>query len=642
MKTDPETHKDVLDPDAKKANTPSGIAGIRARVILLILITQAAIIYWVADAEIVSGIYLICYSVMMPTALYLLAARVLRRWLPFDDRELLIGYIVLTATIPIVGFGGLRFLIEGMGYIRFFSETQPDWLKFVPYLDKLPVLHDPQAIRDLYRGGTGIPWTAWIVPIAFWSTYLLALTGIWLSLAGILRHVWIKQERLSFPVAMLPLQLADPKDDFFRKPVFWFGFAIPAILQSLLAIHEWVPAVPAMQLKAFNIAPMIFASPPWNAIPDLNVGFYPMAVGLAFFVPSNVSFSCWFFAILVRLFCVVCAMMGIEPARTKASRFPYYEEQASGAWIAFAFLILWSARRHIRSAVQSVPKEDRSAIGKLWVSAIACTILCAAMMYAVGIPPFMAGSVILIYAAYVLTGARVRAEAGGQWTFSPLWSAHNATQAMMGTDGLGHGALASAGFFNLVHVDIRGQSLPYLMEGMDIAEKSGIPWRTVLIWVGIGTISALVLGWWSTLAKLYGVGAATAKANPYPIVKAGISFNEVNRLALSAESRDLAGVSAMVVGGCVTFLLTWLARVGLPGLHPVGYVLANTMTMKSFIVPFFIAWLAKTMVLRYGGNKFYRRVVPFFVGIILGDVITQAMWALIGGIFRVPIYQFLT
>jgi len=618
------------------------IAGIRLRLILLILFTQAVIIYWVADSEIVGGIYLICYSIMMPTAIYLLAVRVLRRWLPFTDRELLVGYIVLTATIPIVGFGGLRFIIEGMGYIRFFSETQPQWLKYVSYLSKLPVLQDSAAVQGLYRGGTSVPWAAWTVPIAFWSAYLLALSGIWLSLAGILRHVWIKHERLTFPVAMLPLQLTDKRNDIFRRPVFWIGFAIPAILQSLLAIHEWVPAVPAIQLKAFNLAPMIFSSPPWNAVRDLSVGFYPMAVGLAYLVPSNVSFSCWFFAIIVRLFCVVCAMFGMDTARTKASRFPYYEEQASGAWVAFAVLVLWSARKHIRSAAKSLSPEDRAAVGKLWVSALVCTAICTGMIYSAGLPLVMAGAVVFIYAAYVLTGARVRAEAGGQWTFSPLWSAHDASSAILGTGGLSQGALVSTGFFDLVHVDIRGQSLPYLMEGMDIAEKTGTSWRTILIWVGIGTVTALALGWWCTLSKLYAVGAATAKANPYPVVKAAISFGDVDRLAANPKARDLAGVTAMTIGACITCLLAWIGRLGVPGLHPVGYIMANTRTMQSFIVPFFMAWLVKTIVLRYGGNRFYRRTVPFFIGVMLGDVTAQATWALVGGIFHVPIYQFLT
>src|SRR5436309_868179 len=88
---------------------PWRIAGVRPRVAGLILATQAVLLWWVADSEIARSVYLICYSLMMPTVLFLLFARLLHRWLALERHELLLGYIVLTATIPIVGFGGLRF-----------------------------------------------------------------------------------------------------------------------------------------------------------------------------------------------------------------------------------------------------------------------------------------------------------------------------------------------------------------------------------------------------------------------------------------------------------------------------------------------------------------------------------------------------
>ena len=98
----------------------------------------------------------------------------------------------------------------------------------------------------------------------------------------------------------------------------------------------------------------------------------------------------------------------------------------------------------------------------------------------------------------------------------------------------------------------------------------------------------------------------------------------------------------MAAAGAFTLLLAWFRSAGLLGLHPVGYALCNTLIMSAFIVPFFIAWLAKTLVLHFGGHKTYRRSVPLFVGVILGDVVIQAFWAMIGGIFKVPIYQFLS
>lgn len=619
----------------------SEVTRVRFRVLILIFIMQLVFIGWVIDSEVDRGIYLICYSLMMPTALYLLIVRLLRRWLPFDDRELIFGYVILTATIPIVGFGGLRFIAEGMGYIPFFSRVQPNWMKFMGDISRLPVLQDADAVERLYKGGGGIPWRSWAVPILFWSTYLFLLSGIWMGLAGLLRRAWIHQERLSFPITVLPLQVIDSREDIFRRHVFWIGFAIPALLQSLLAIHDWIPSVPAFQLKARNIAPLIFTARPWSALKDLQIGYYPMAFGLAYFIPSNVSLSCWLFALLAKFSYVMGAVFGLDEAGVGIVRFPYKEEQAAGSWIAFAAIIIWSAIRQWRTVGKSVTWSERKLVRRMAIMAAACGLVCAGMMSVTGIPMPIALGVIAIYVAYVLSGARIRAEAGGIWTFAPLRTPHDIMYSMLGSQGASSTALVSGGHFHLIHVDIRAQSLPYLMEGMAIAEKSGIRWRTILIWVGICTVSALAIGWFCTLSKLYEIGAATAKANPYPINKAQISFNEVERLS-GGVAPNRAGVTAMIFAGALTVLLTWANRTGKVGLHPVGYVLANTHTINSFILPFFAAWLAKSLVLRFGGGRSYRRSIPFFAGVVLGDIIAQAGWAVIGWIFRVPIYQFLT
>ena len=106
---------------------------------------------------------------------------------------------------------------------------------------------------------------------------------------------------------------------------------------------------------------------------------------------------------------------------------------------------------------------------------------------------------------------------------------------------------------------------------------------------------------------------------------------------------DVPGLTAMLFGGAFTLLLAAL-RMRLPvfPLHPVGYVLANTLTLNAFFVPFLLAWLVKVLVQRFGGSILYRRSLAFFVGLILGDIVTQAGWALVGRLLDVPIYQFLS
>jgi hypothetical protein len=54
-------------------------------------------------------------------------------------------------------------------------------------------------------------------------------------------------------------------------------------------------------------------------------------------------------------------------------------------------------------------------------------------------------------------------------------------------------------------------------------------------------------------------------------------------------------------------------------LHPIGYAMAGTPTMNSLWLPFLIAWAVKSAVLKGGGMRSYRRCMPFFLGLILGD-----------------------
>jgi hypothetical protein len=627
-------------PQAERAEQP---ARVRPRVLALIVVTQAVLLWWTADSEIARSVYFVPYTLMIPSTLYLLLARLLRRLLPFRSNELLLGYIVLTATIPIVGFGGLRFLVPGMGYLPYFAESEPKWTKYLPFLNHLPLLHEPKAIHGLYVGNSAVPWAAWIVPIAFWSVYLLLLTAIWLGLAAALHRIWIRQERLTFPIAVLPMELMDSQENVFRRPLFWIGFAIPMVLESLLALHDWYPSIPAVPLKQVDVKPLLFTTPPWNAIPDFYLSFYPLVIGLAYFVPSSVSFSCWFFCLLTRLSCVLGGVFGLETGNFTSTNFPYMEEQAVGAWIAFALLILGGIRFHWASLMRTVSAEDRRAIRRWILAALGSGALCIGMMVAVGVNPLVAVGVIALHVAYTLSGARVRADAGGAWTFAPVYGTpYRMTHMILGPQVLSERSLVAGAHFDLIHVDIRAKTLPYMLEGLKIADRSGIPWRTVLKWVAIGTVTALAFGWWSSVSKFYAVGAATAKSNDYAIWKVGVRMNEMETLANSHGPRDWTRLSTIVLGAAFTFFLAWCRmRFAAFPFHPVGYVLCNTYTISYFYVPFFLAWLVKVVVQRWGGVRMYRQSIAFFIGAILGDMITQAVWALIAQYLNIPVYHFL-
>jgi hypothetical protein len=51
--------------------------------------------------------------------------------------------------------------------------------------------------------------------------------------------------------------------------------------------------------------------------------------------------------------------------------------------------------------------------------------------------------------------------------------------------------------------------------------------------------------------------------------------------------------------------------------------------MINFWFPVFIAWMIKGLVLRYGGAKLYRQLLPGFLGFILAEFLSAGLWAVI-------------
>jgi hypothetical protein len=278
------------------------------------------------------------------------------------------------------------------------------------------------------------------------------------------------------------------------------------------------------------------------------------------------------------------------------------------------------------------------------VCAVCGLSACAAMIAWCGMALGMAIATAAVYVAYVLAGARVRAETGAMWTFAPLvWTPGRLVQSAAGLPAQPGAPLLTGAMFDLMHVDIRAQSLPFVMEGLKIAESVGIRLRTVAAWVAVGSVTALALGWWSGLEAFHAAGAATSKSNAYALVKAQIGFTQMDALTTARPGADMPGLIGAAAGALMTVLLT-LGRARFAGfpLHPLGYVLCNTLTMNSFFMPFLIAWTATTLVQRYGGMRAYRSARSFFVGLILGDIVIQAFWTLTSRMLNVPVYQFLS
>jgi hypothetical protein len=105
---------------------------------------------------------------------------------------------------------------------------------------------------------------------------------------------------------------------------------------------------------------------------------------------------------------------------------------------------------------------------------------------------------------------------------------------------------------------------------------------------------------------------------------------------------DVLGILAILFGTLFTFALTALRHrfVWWP-LYPVGYGITGTWAVNFFWSSVLVAWVIKLCILRFGGIRTFRRLAPFFLGMLFGEFLLGGVWALIGVIVQRPMYRFI-
>ncbi|OPZ08911.1 MAG: hypothetical protein BWZ10_02610 [candidate division BRC1 bacterium ADurb.BinA364] len=56
-------------------------------------------------------------------------------------------------------------------------------------------------------------------------------------------------------------------------------------------------------------------------------------------------------------------------------------------------------------------------------------------------------------------------------------------------------------------------------------------------------------------------------------------------------------------------------------IHPIGFPIAPTWGVQMSMGSIFVAWLAKTILLRLGGVSLYLKAKPFFIGMLIGHLL---------------------
>ena len=584
--------------------------------------------------------------------LFLLTAAVLpllkmlgRAW-AFSRAELIAVYAMMLvgAVVVTTGFtGSFLSVITGAAY---YATPENAWQAlFVEHIHPYLAPADADAVRLFYEGlperGAPVPWAAWARPLAAWMLFIFAFYWVIFCLGALLRGQWIANERLVFPLTRLPLAMLEGADSapllggLFKRRLLWLGAAVPLLLHSWNSLHYYHDAFQPIALTGAVSLLQGSVSLPFRV--NLPV------MGLAYLMALEVSFSIWFFFLLYTLQKVAFARLGFQLGGadiwTSGGPVPVSYQQAGGLF-ALAVFVVWTARSHLRGLWRQARKGE-PAPGELlsprtaFVGLGVGIAVMAAWLTLTGLSLYVA--LLLIVGALVVFVAlsRIVCEAGIPGCQTPMTPQAFITRGF-GPDGLGLGNMTGLGLSTVWMGETAANMMNAVMHSLKLT-SGALPAPRWLPWALFAAIAVGLLGSiWFTMTLAYTYGGINLHswyfdgAPRWPFTYMASMYNNPDpsfgpRLLFTS------------IGGSIMAGLLFLRHrfVWWP-LHPLGFPIASTYTIISYgWFAIFCAWLLKATILRYGGVRAYRALLPFFLGLILGEFTTACLWLFIDGAFGV-------
>ncbi len=247
----------------------------------------------------------------------------------------------------------------------------------------------------------------------------------------------------------------------------------------------------------------------------------------------------------------------------------------------------------------------------------------------------------ILYFIFVVLINRIRAELG-----FPIHDMHSMSpqypiMTALGTENIPRQDLVGFSLFFWFNRTYASHPAPHQLEAFKLAERNNTPARQIFVAILIAGIFAMPIGFWMLLHIYYQYGAATARMEMWAMEMGRSCWSNLAGWITQPFPPNPTALQFVGVGFVVSMLLGW-ARMNIIGfpLHPLAYAISNSWGVHQIWAPILIGWAAKTIVLKFGGLRFYRRALPFFFGLILGEIVVGSLWTIVGIVLGIPTYDF--
>ncbi|MDA0744969.1 MAG: hypothetical protein O2954_00490 [bacterium] len=560
-----------------------------------------------------------------------------------DRGDRAVFYAAVTVGLPVTASGLMhRFLpalVTGF-YGGFASPTG----RYAQFLEQIPPWLAPggpnsAAAIGAFEGAHSVPWSDWVFPLLFWLFFFLALFLTSFCLVGILRTRWLETERMGFPLLGLPLGLLgadEEKMGLYRRRAFWWGVAVPVVLFGVNGLHHYFPSVGEISI-GLDLGHFLL-DPPWRSMASFTSPFRfevtPALVGVAYLMPVEVSFSTWFFFLLTRLQLLLAHLAGTSEEHGVfvglgsqwldwPNTVPFFMSQARGGLIVLALVSLWAARRVFQTAFVRFEWPARGLVAgfcMLW-----------GWLFAVGLSPGVGFWTLASFLLFAIAFARLRVDGGLPVTGVPVLMGY----LFFLVFGTGPGVFEDQTYVIFAFLAVLSYTSVGLwpgvqFEGLKLAERTGVPVQRMvwaMFWgVGIGLVVGAIFSL-NTIYE-YGIFALDQQGGGRTAARIGRYYHYLyGDVATQQGGTDWYRLAAHAAGGAVTWILVFLrGRFLRWPLHPIGYVYGTGFGWTIWGAAL-VGWFCKWLVAQYGGATTYRKVRPFFLGMIFSEVSMRLFWA---------------
>lgn len=635
---------------SKRITLRSILVGLVAIMVNCYWTTIAEIKYSMGDASTLPLFIYPIFILFIVTGLNLL----LKQFLPkssLHPGELIVIYIMTVVSSTLLGESMIAGMFGSITYPFRYATPENEWSElFLKYIPSWLTVKDEKILEGFYKGDSSFYFTdnlkAWSIPLIAWGAFSFVLVFIMLCINVILRKQWGEREKLAFPIIQLPLRMTDEKSisRFFCNKIMWIGFAVPFFIDLFNGLGSIYPAVPSMKWIKYQwgFFGRYFTEKPLNAIASEGISLYPFAIGLGFFLPVDLLFSCWFFYVIRMAERIIGSIAGWR----SLPRFPYFEEQGAGAWIGLSVIVLFSSRKYLKEVFRCAigrkseldEKEEPIRYRTAVLGIFGGILFLLAFCYKMGMSPWLFFTFFFLFYIISIAITRVRAELGTMHEILFV-NPRNILIRFGGTRALGQRNLTVISFINWFNFSQSCHPMPSQFEALKMGENRGLRGKGLFYTLIIATVVSIVACFWIILDLLY-KGGANSEVLGLPQFVGSRSFRSLENWLNAPLKPDAVGMTFTGIGFLiVVFLMFMRTRFFWWPLHPAGYALAVSFAMDYFWFAFFITWIAKSIILKLGGIRLHQQAIPFFLGLILGDYVMGSIWAIIGPVIGKPVYS---